>query len=152
VPFVPETKTVEDLLHEFRDMRRHTAIVVDEHGGTAGMITLEDILEEVVGEIRDEFEPREPVVRVVGPDTYVVPGYLSTRAWRDVFGISLTSPDFETVGGFVVSLLGRLPKEGDSVSYAGLVFTVESVRGHRIRRLRVHAPNAQAELSSLLDD
>ncbi len=148
--FVPETKTIEGMLHDFHETRRQTAVVLDEYGSVVGLVTMEDILEEVVGEIRDEFEPHEPVVRMVGHNTYEVSGHMSTRMWRDVFGLSISSPDFNTLGGFIISLLGRMPKEGDAVQYSGFEFTVESVRHNRIRRLRVHVPNGQMDLTRLI--
>lgn len=147
---VPETKTIESMLHEFRETRRQTAVVVDEYGGVVGLITMEDILEEVVGEIRDEFEPHEPAVKMVGHNTYEVSGQMSTRMWRDIFGISIAAPDFNTLGGFVISLLGRVPREGDSVQYAGFEFTAESVRRNRIRRLKVRIPEGEADISRAL--
>jgi CBS domain containing-hemolysin-like protein len=147
--FVPETKTIESMLHDFRETRRQTAIVLDEYGGVVGLITTEDILEEIVGEIRDEFEPHEPAVRMAGHNTYEVSGQMSTRMWRDVFGLAISSPDFNTVGGFVISLLGRAPREGDSVQYSGFELTIESVRHNRIRRLKVHVPNGQTDLTRL---
>ena len=145
VPFVPETKTTESTLRAFRESSHQLAIVVDEYGGTAGLITLEDLLEEVVGQIEDEFDEPEELVARRDENTYILSGDLRTHAWRDLFDLDLSSPDFETVGGFVISLLGRMPKPGDSVSYAGIEFTVESVAGHRVDRVRVHVPHAARE-------
>ena len=138
--FVPETKTVESMLKQFREERRHLAIVVDEYGGTAGLITLEDIVEEVVGEIEDEFDtPAEPVRRI-DDRTYSLAGNLGTRVWNDLFEMPLDSPEFDTVGGFVTSLLGHVPREGETAAYQGLTFFVEGVRRRRIERVRVHLP------------
>jgi len=137
VLFVPETKTVESMLRTFRETREQMAVVVDEYGGTAGLITVEDVLEQVVGEIGDEYDVPETPVQRLGPDAYRLAGDLNTRAWRDLFELDLGSPDVETLGGFVISLLGRMPREGDQVTYAGIRFTVESVRDHRIGWVRV---------------
>ena len=113
------------------------AIVVDEYGGTAGLVTLEDILEEVVGEIRDEFDTAPEPVRRIDERTYLVRGDLSTRDWSELFGIPVASPRFDTVAGLVTSLLGHLPREGDQVSYRGVLFTVERMRRHRIELIRI---------------
>ncbi len=137
VLFVPESKNIESLLREFRREHQQMAIVVDEFGGTAGLITLEDILEEIVGDIRDEAErPEEPIKRLVD-NRYVVHGGLSIKDWSETFGIELESEEAGTVGGFVVSLLGRIPQKEDSVSYQNIVFTVDEVKRRRITRLLV---------------
>ncbi len=139
VSFVPETKTVESMLRDFRDEGKKLAIVVDEYGGMAGLISLEDIIEEIVGEIEDEFDTvREPVV-MLNDRAWLVPADLSTRDWHELFSIDLDSPRFETVGGFVISLLARVPRKGDVVDYHGLRFTVESMRQRRIDRIRVES-------------
>jgi putative hemolysin len=137
VLFVPESKNIESLLREFRREHQQMAIVVDEYGGTAGLITLEDILEEVVGDIRDETELPEEPIRKLGDNRYIVHGNLSCRYWSETFGIELESGGADTIGGFVVSLLGRIPKKDDSVSYQNIVFTVDEVRRRRITRLLV---------------
>ncbi len=136
VPFVPETKTIESLLREFRREHQQMAIVADEYGGTAGLITLEDILEEVVGEIQDETERYEEPIRKLGGNKYVVHASISLMDWCETFGVEL-EPVADTIGGYVVSLLGRIPKRNDSVSYKNIIFTVEEVRKRRITRLLV---------------
>ncbi|MFN3466489.1 MAG: hemolysin family protein [Candidatus Brocadiales bacterium] len=135
--FVPESKNIESLLREFRREHQQMAIVVDEYGGTAGLITLEDILEEVVGEIHDETERPEEPIRKVADNRYVVHGSLSLRDWSETFGIELESDEADTVGGFVVSLLGRIPQKEDSVSYQNIVFIVDEVKRRRITRLLI---------------
>jgi len=139
VSFVPEAKTVESMLREFRHQGEKLAIVVDEYGGMAGLITLEDIIEEIVGEIEDEFDAARPPVVMVDDRAWLVSADLSTRDWHDLFSIDLDSPRFETVGGFVISLLARVPREGDVVTYRGLRFSVESMRRRRIDRIRVES-------------
>ncbi|MFQ5956390.1 MAG: hemolysin family protein [Candidatus Brocadiales bacterium] len=136
VPFVPETKTIESLLREFRREHQQLAIVADEYGGTAGLITLEDILEEVVGEIQDETERYEEPIKKLGGNRYVVHGGISLMDWCETFGIEL-EPVADTIGGYVVSLLGRIPQRNDSVSYKNIIFTVGEVRKRRITRLLV---------------
>lgn len=136
VPFVPETKTIESLLREFRREHQQMAIVADEYGGTAGLITLEDILEEVVGEIQDETERYEEPIKKLDANRYLVHGGISLMDWCETFGIEL-EPVADTIGGYVVSLLERIPQKNDSVSYKNIVFTVEEVRKRRITKLLV---------------
>jgi len=137
VLFVPESKNIESLLREFRREHQQMAIVVDEYGGTAGLITLEDLLEEVVGDIQDETELPEEPIRRIGDNRYVVHGSLSLRDWSETFGVELESSEADTLGGFVVSLLGRIPQKEDSVSYQNIVFTVDEVKRRRVTRLLI---------------
>jgi len=141
VRFVPETQTIERLLQQFRDTGDRVAIAVDEFGGTAGLATQQDIMEEVVGDIRDEFEPRETPVRELDADTYLLDGNLNTHEWRQLLGVGFDPPGIETVAGFVISLLGRIPKEGDSIEWRGLRFVVEKMAGRRIVLVRVQIVN-----------
>jgi CBS domain containing-hemolysin-like protein len=136
VPFVPETKTIESLLREFRREHQQMAIVADEYGGTAGLITLEDILEEVVGEIQDETEGYEEPIRKFGSNKYLVHGSISLMDWCETFGFEL-DPVADTIGGYVVSLLGHIPQRSDSATHKNIVFTVKEVRKRRITRLLV---------------
>jgi len=133
VLFVPESKTVESLLREFRREHRQIAIVVDEYGGTEGLVTLEDILEEIVGEIGDEFDQPEPEpVRRIEEDRYLLSGDLSIREWSGIFGFDVGRGRMNTLGGFVTSLLGHLPRPGERVDYKNLSFEVEAMRGRRV--------------------
>jgi CBS domain containing-hemolysin-like protein len=148
VYFVPETKTVESLLKEFRARRIQLAAVVDEYGGLAGLVTLEDCLEEIVGEIEDETDrPAAEPVRRVSDTEYLLAGNFSVRSWADFFDLDLPAAGgrYTTVAGFVTSLLGRLPKAGEAVRWRNLEFIVEEVRHRRVTRVRVRlvaAPTA----------
>jgi len=135
--FVPETQTVEGLLRQLRDQKMGAMIVVDEYGGTAGMVTIEDVIEEVFGEIEDEYDEPAAEPRQVAADAYMLPGNLSLAAWRELFGQSLPELNVDTVGGLVTALLGRLPKVGDSARYRGLEFTVSAMRGRRVDKVRL---------------
>lgn len=138
IPFVPEAASVERLLVLFRVMRAQAAIVVDEYGGTAGMVTLDRVLEEIVGDIPDSQDfSRGPAVEHLGGNEYLVDGNLSIHEWADAFKIDLSGERISTVGGFVVSLIGSIPKVGDQAVYRNLQFTVESVRRQRIEKLRL---------------
>lgn len=132
IQFVPETKSIEGLLRQFRREGSQMAIVVDEYGGTAGLITLEDIIEEIVGEIQDEHEKPRETPEKIDENKYLIPGNLSIRDWSDTFGVEIAPMGVDTVGGFVITLLEHIPKKGDSVEYEDFVFTVEGVRKRRI--------------------
>ena len=145
VHFVPETQTVESLLRQFRETRDPVAIVVDEFGGTSGLLTREHLLEEVVGEIRDEFEPEQTPVRQLDEDTYLLAGDLSTHEWRPLLGVGFDPPGVETVGGFATFLLGKIPKEGDFVEWRGLRFTIEKMQRRRVAMVRVQRIRDESE-------
>lgn len=132
IPFIPETNTIESLLSQFRREHRQIAIVIDEYGGTAGLITMEDILEEIVGDIEDEHERHEEEIKKLDINKYLLSGNLNIREWQDYFEVKLDSADFDTIGGLVLSLLGRVPQKGDVVEYGNMRFTVERIRRHRI--------------------
>jgi len=134
---VPETKDLASLLQEFRRTNNHFAIVVDEYGAMVGIATLEDLLEEIVGEIEDEFDVPEEPVEQVGDDTYRVDGMFSIDDFNERFGTELPDEDFHTVAGFVFGQLGRAPAPGDDVSYDGMRFDVLEVEGNRIERIAV---------------
>ncbi len=132
VQFVPEPKSIEGLLRQFRREGSQLAIVVDEHGGTAGLITLEDIIEEIVGEIQDEHEKPRETINKIDENKYMISGNLSLRDWSDTFGVEIEPMGVDTIGGLVIALLEHIPQKGDSVKYEDFVFTVESVRKRRI--------------------
>ena len=135
--FVPESKRIDDLLREFQRNKVHMAIVVDEFGGVSGLATMEDALEELVGEIVDEFDIEEILCRQIDPQTYVVSAKLSLGEFNEQLGVSIPREDADTVGGHVFHLFGMLPKRGESVSAHGLTFTIEHVKGTRILEIRV---------------
>jgi putative hemolysin len=137
--FVPETKPLRALLHEFQNQKLHIAVVLDEYGGTAGIVTLEDILEELVGEITDEYEqtPPEPI-RKIGKDTIETDARTSVDEINDEFELDLPEDDdYETIGGFVFSRLGYIPKTGESFDYENLKFTIASAETRKIKRIKI---------------
>ena len=141
--FVPETKRADELLADLRRDQTHVAIVVDEYGGTAGLVTVEDVLEEIVGEIVDEYDTEEVEVERLSEHEAIVDARLAVDDLNELFGIQVENEDFDTVGGLVFSLLGRLAAPGDQVASEehGLDLQVLSVSGRRIRRVRVsHEP------------
>jgi len=134
---VPETKDLASLLQEFRKTNNHFAIVVDEYGALAGICTLEDLIEEIVGEIEDEFDVPETSIEQVDDDTWRLDGRFPIDEFNDRFDTDLPDEDFHTVAGFVFGQLGRAPEPGDDVSYDGLRFDVLEVEGNRIERIAV---------------
>ncbi len=135
--FIPESKRLDQLLTEMQGSRSHMAIVVDEYGGTAGLVTIEDLLEEIVGEIEDEYDTARPAMEILSDDEVVLDAGMPTDTLRDLFGYEVDSEDFDTVGGFLIHQLGRLPSVGDEVSVGGLNLRVLSMSGRRVRRLRI---------------
>jgi CBS domain containing-hemolysin-like protein len=137
---VPESKCVSDLLTELRRRRVHIAIVVDEYGGVAGLVTIEDVLEEIVGEIQDEYDMEQPRIIVVSDDEVIADGRLSVDNVEEALGYPLEREDHEdfgTLGGFVQARLGRLPRAGDQFDVDGIHVEILEVERHRIRRVRL---------------
>jgi putative hemolysin len=135
--FVPESKRLDDLLTDMRKQRVHMAIVVDEYGGTAGLVTIEDLLEEIVGEIEDEYDTIEQNVVQISDDEALLDGRVSIDDLNELFNTQVKNEDYDTVGGCVFHHLGRVPAVGDDVETDGVKLTVLSVDGHRVKRLRV---------------
>jgi putative hemolysin len=145
IKFVPEVAGVLDLLAAFKSDRAAEAIVVDEWGGTAGLVTVEDIFEELVGELRTEDEEREKPVIPLGDGRYRVAGNLAIRDWNWHFGQSVVPTEFETVGGMVTALLGRIPRVGDRVEVGALVCEVSDARGRRVVAVDLHVSTEGAK-------
>jgi len=152
---VPETKDLATLLQEFRRQSNHFAVVVDEYGAMVGICTLEDLLEEIVGEIEDEFDVPEEQIEQVDDDTYRIDGMFPIEEFNERFGTDLPDEDFHTLAGFVFGQLGRAPEPGDDVSYNGLRFDVLEVEGNRIERVAVtfvERPRVRQAPEDLLND
>lgn len=135
--FIPETKKASDLLPDLQQRRVHMAVVVDEYGGMAGLVTIEDLLEEIVGEIQDEYDTEEPFVQYVGDDEYIFDARVDLDDLNRLMTVSLPTEDSDTLGGFIYTELGKVPVVGDQVSFDNLELTVESVAGRRIKKVRV---------------
>ena len=136
--FVPENKNLSEFLHEMRENRVHMAIVIDEHGQTAGMITIEDIIEEIVGPIRDEYDAmEEEEVQFLAPGDAVLDARVSLDDAREELGLKLAAEDVDSLGGFIYTHLGTIPKSGEVINVEGASMTVETVRGQRIGKVRV---------------
>jgi CBS domain containing-hemolysin-like protein len=135
--FVPESKRVADLLREMQQEKVHVAIVVDEYGTIAGLVTLEDLLEEIVGEIADEYDREEPQVEPAGNGRYRVNARLPVDELNELLGAQLPNEEWDTVGGLIMGILGRLPIQGEEVEFEGLRFTAERVQGRRISKVLI---------------
>ena len=139
--FVPETKKVDELLKEFKQDKVHMAIVVDEYGGTAGLVTLEDVLEEIVGEIQDEYDKELPPIQKLDEKTYRVDAGVSIEDLNETLGTKIEEKGFETVGGFIYDLVGSVPEQGRKLEHesegCALRLLVEKVEGQRIKTVKI---------------
>jgi CBS domain containing-hemolysin-like protein len=137
--FIPETKKINDLLREFQEKKMHIAIVVDEFGGTSGLITLEDILEEIIGEIRDEYDQEENPVTKIDEKTFLVLGKLSIDELNELLNLNLhpSNGDYETLAGLILNYAGQIPKDGYSFSLENYKFTVKEVLNKRIQKVLI---------------
>ncbi|HOP18219.1 MAG: CBS domain-containing protein [Gammaproteobacteria bacterium] len=136
--FVPESKRLNVLLREFRASRNHMAIVIDEYGNAAGLVTIEDVLEQIVGEIEDEYDFDEGAfILKRGPNNYTIKAHTTVEEFNEYFGVSFDDSDFDTIGGLMVSALGHLPGRGESVVVDGFRFTVVRADSRKVRLLQV---------------
>jgi CBS domain containing-hemolysin-like protein len=144
--FVPETKKVSELLREFQRRHHWMAIVVDEYGGVSGLVTVEDLLEEIVGEISDEHEDEREPVSKAGESAYSVSGKANIEVIQDLFGRGPEEEEFTTLGGFLTSRLGHIPKAGETHKESGLRFTVEEADRRRVHRVRIEPVSSVSAL------
>jgi len=142
VYFVPETKRVSDLLRDMQSGKVHIAVVVDEFGGTAGIVTIEDLIEELVGEIVDEHDTEEEMVETTGDGSLLVDARLSVEALSDLIGVELPDEEWDTVGGLVLGLAGRVPHVSETFEVEGVMLTATRVQGRRVAQVSVTPPNA----------
>jgi CBS domain containing-hemolysin-like protein len=139
--FVPGTREVEDVLADMKRQKVHLAIVLDEFGGTAGLVTMEDLLEEIVGQIYDEYDrpPTAPLAAPGGAAAPVISGETEIKDVNEAYGLTLDDSDYTTIGGLLFGTLGRLPKVGDQVKLPGAVFEILEMDGRRVGKVRVAA-------------
>jgi CBS domain containing-hemolysin-like protein len=135
--FVPESKRVSDLLHEFQKKKVHMAIVVDEYGGVSGLVTLEDLLEEIVGEIRDEYDAEEVLFKKLEDGSILLNAKMDIGEANKELEINIPENGFETVGGFILDLLGRLPQQGEEIEYKNLKITIVEADEHSLSKVRI---------------
>jgi putative hemolysin len=134
--FIPESKKVDELLQELQKRKVHIAVVVDEYGGTAGLVTIEDLLEEIVGEIQDEYDAEEPTVEAVGSYEYLFDARVPIDEVNKLLGVELPDEGGDTLGGFIYSQLGKVPALGDRIEYENITIEVLSINGRRIKQVR----------------
>jgi len=135
--FVPETKKLDDLLREIQQKRIHMVIVVDEYGSVVGLVTIEDLVEEIVGDIQDEYDREEKLYEPISEGEYIFDAKINIDEFNDLMNTHLESEDFDTLGGFLYAQLDKIPTVGDTITAEGWEFTVESTRGRRITKVRV---------------
>ena len=135
--FIPETKKISDLMHEMQAARTHLAIIVDEYGVASGLVTLEDLVEEIVGEIHDEFERDEKAIEKIDDRNFVVSGALAVKDLNDRVKLNLPEKDYDTIGGFVFGQLGKAPAVGNTVRFDNLKISVERIHRRRITRVKI---------------
>ena len=135
--FVPETKNIEELFKEFKKKKTHMAVVIDEYGGTAGIVTFEDIIEEIVGDIQDEYDTDEEAIIKLDKSSYIVDARIDIDEFDDYFETMLPRDKYETLGGFICHLTGKVPLKGDTVDFEQFSFEVQSGNDRKIDKLRV---------------
>jgi len=146
--FVPENQNINDVLKNMKEKKTHLAIVTDEYGGTSGIITIEDILEEIVGEILDEHDAEPPLLSKLNETTYLVDARLEIEKLEEALQIELPKGDYESVGGFVISLLGRLPELNEKLKYNGLEMIIQQADQRRVEKILIRiVPGTEPEPS-----
>lgn len=137
--FVPDSKRLDSLLREMRRRRVHIAVAVDEYGGVSGIVCLEDILEEIVGEIQDEFDNEREDILEIGEKVYLCDARVDVEDLNDELGLNLPDADFDTLGGFVFDLFGKIPVKYEKVTYGNMDFVVQDMDGHKIKTVKIVA-------------
>ena len=135
--FVPESKRLDDLLREFKKEKTHIGVVVDEYGGTAGLVTIEDVLEEIVGEIEDEFDRGEVLWRKLGSNSFILDAKIEIDKANEELGLRIPEDDFETLGGFVIEFLGKLPEKGKTFTYQNKKIEIVDADERRVKKVKI---------------
>jgi magnesium and cobalt transporter len=136
--FIPESKRLKILLKEFRKSRNHIAIVVDEYGRTAGLLTIEDVLEQIVGDIEDEYDAEDvPMIKEVGHKLYIVDALVRIEDFNDFFGTEFLDEDYDTLGGLLIKTLGRLPKQEEIIDLKTIKFRILQADNRRLQSIEV---------------
>lgn len=137
--FVPETKNIDELFKELQSSQNHMAVLIDEYGGFSGVVTIEDLIEEIMGNISDEFDDDEPDFKKIDQNTYVVSGLLTINELNDYLDLKIDSEHSDTIGGFIIDLIGSIPKDGEerTIEYENLVFRILDVKDKRIEKVKI---------------
>jgi putative hemolysin len=133
-----EFKKITELFEEMKREKVQMAVVLDEYGGTSGIVTMEDLVEEIVGEIEDEYDEEEAEIVVIKEDEYIVDGSTKISDVNEMIGTKLESDEFDSIGGFIIGYLGRLPEEDEIIQVEGIKFCIESIDKNRIKKIRIH--------------
>ncbi len=150
--FIPETKKISEVLKDLRDNKSHMAIVIDEYGGTAGILTLEDIIEEIIGEVMDEYDAEQELIVQHDDGSISVNARLDVEKLEDFLGIDLPEGDFESVGGFIISLIGKVPEVNEKVIYDSIEIVIESATSRKIDRARIRKISPEVPDESSRDE
>lgn len=137
--FVPSSKKTDELFRELQKNKVHMAIIIDEYGGTAGLVTMEDLIEEIVGNILDEHDEEEKNIEKQDENTFIINGRVNLEVVGDLFDVKLPIDEYETLNGFIIGQLGRIPQQGErpEIEYNGLMFKVEEVKDKKITKVKV---------------
>lgn len=138
--FVPETKNIDELFKELQASKKHIAVLIDEYGGFSGIVSIEDLIEEVMGNIEDEYDDDEPDINKIDNNTFIIDGRLPLDDFNDYFHVNIDSNDYDTISGFLIDILGRIPEstEEKSIEYENLIFKIEEVKEKRIEKIKVY--------------
>ncbi len=144
--FIPETKKVQDLLREFQKEKLHLAIVVDEYGGVAGLVTIEDLLEEIVGEIHDEYDVEQEMIRQQGENVWLIDARIDLDELEDLLDFEFPQNNYETLGGFIFDQMGRIPAKGESLQFRNLDFVIEDANERRISKVKITKTTIESDM------
>jgi len=147
--FVPETKRIKDLLDDLRGKKSHLAVIVDEYGGTSGLVTIEDIVEEIIGEIRDEHDAEEDDFVLQEGGSYMVSGWANLDDFEEVFKVRVPREGYDSLAGFIIHLLGKVPKKGEEITFEGLSMRIQVSDPKRITRVQVTPENSNQQVNGL---
>lgn len=135
--FTPEYKSIKELFKEMRTNRNHMVVIIDEYGGTEGIVTIEDVVEEIVGDIEDEYDKKIKEIEVIKEDEYLVNGNVRIDIINELIGTHIESEDFDTIAGFVIGIIDRLPEAGEEIEYENIRFIIENIDRNRIKKIRI---------------
>ena len=135
--FVPESKRIDTLLREFRRRHIHIAIAIDEYGGVSGIVCMEDIIEEIVGDIQDEFDNEQEDAVTLGENTWLCDARINLEDLQELLGVELPDEEFDTLGGFVFDLFGKIPAKFEKATWQNFDFIVQDVEGHRVNQIKI---------------
>ncbi|NRY63157.1 hemolysin family protein [Clostridium beijerinckii] len=138
--FVPENKNIDELFKELQTSKKHMAVLIDEYGGFSGIVSIEDLIEEVMGNIDDEYDEDEPCIKAIDKNTFLIPGMLSISDFNDYFNVHIESENYDTMSGFIIESIGRIPEGTDekNIEYKNLIFKIEEVKEKRIEKIKLY--------------